>query len=100
MRPDSHCMDSDNVISDLRHESLNQILKRNMEMVQRQATKPLTSNNRDEDNNNNNSCVVMNDLQSSSSGTIGKGGVEQQFEQMMDDDDTNNNCDIKAVSGP
>lgn len=105
MRPShNHYMDSENGISDLRHESLNHILKNNMEIVQTQDIdlKPLISTNRDgidEDNNNNNSSVILNDLQQSGSGVIiSKSGVEEQFHQLIDDDETNDNCEVKTVS--
>lgn len=107
MRPNSnnnnnnnHYMDSENGICDLRHESLNHILKNNMEIVQTQDIdlKPLMSANRDEDNNNNSSSM-LNDLQQSSSrAIISKSGVEEQFQQLIDDDETNDGCDIKTVS--
>lgn len=104
MRPSNHYMDSENGICDLRHESLNHILKNNMEIVQTQDIdlKPLISSNRDgidEDNNNNSSSVILNDLQQSGSGVIiSKSGVDEQFQQLIDDDETNDDCDVKTVS--
>lgn len=106
MRPNNHYMDAENGICDLRHESLNHILKNNMEIVQTQDIdlKPLISSNRnrdgiDEDNNNNNSSVILNDLQQSSSGVIiSKSGVDEQFQQLIDDDETNDDCEVKTVS--
>lgn len=104
MRPNNHYMDSENGICDLRHESLNHILKNNMEIVQTQDIdlKPLISSNRDgiDEDNNNNSSVILNDLQQSSSGVIisKSGGVEEQFQQLIDDDETNDDCEIKTVS--
>lgn len=105
MRPNNHYMDSENGICDLRHESLNHILKNNMEIVQTQDIdlKPLISSNRDDidedNNNNNNSSVILNDLQQSGSGVIiSKSGVEEQFQQLIDDDETNDDCDVKTVS--
>lgn len=106
MRPNNHYMDSENGICDLRHESLNHILKNNMEIVQTQDIdlKPLissNSSNRDgiDEDNNNNSSVILNDLQQSSSGVIiVKSGVEEQFQQLIDDDETNDDCEVKTVS--
>lgn len=102
MRPNHHYMDSENGICDLRHESLNHILKNNMEIVQTQDIdlKPLISNRDgiDEDNNNNSS-AILNDLRQSGSGVIiSKSGVEEQFQQLIDDDETNDDCDVKTVS--
>ncbi len=99
-----HYMDSENGICDLRHESLNHILKNNMEIVQTQDIdlKPLIStSNRDgiDEDNNNNSSVILNDLQQSGSGVIiSKSGVEEQFHQLIDDDETNDDCEVKTVS--
>lgn len=104
MRPNNHYMDpSENGICDLRHESLNHILKNNMEIVQTQDIdlKPLISANRDgiDEDNNNNSSVILNDLRQSGSGVIiSKSGVEEQFQQLIDDDETNDDCDVKTVS--
>lgn len=102
MRPtNNHYMDSENGICDLRHESLNHILKNNMEIVQTQDIdlKPLMSSNRDaiDEDNNNNSSSILNDLQQSGSGAI-KSGVEEQFQQLIDDDETNDGCEVKTVS--
>lgn len=104
---DENGEDEDDVISDLRHESLNHILKNSIEMVKNHSIdlKSLNdddcevhnNNHLDEDNNNNNNHSIMNDMtRNNNNNNIGKCDVDDQFSHLIDDETNGDHDDVKV----
>lgn len=93
----NHNNNNNNDIADLRHESLNNILRNNMEIVKHESIGDLNMTNGDivvdEDNNNH---ILMEDP-SSSDQVLGK-SVEDQFSQLIDDEHQNGDREDNKVS--